>query len=134
MSSKNAGQYAPLPPARFVETVSANTRSFYVSERFKSEIFINEIIYSFAANTQRTLRLRFWVSDQQAVDDDATPRGINLLAHTGTRDYVVGDGESNQRISINRKVPAGMRLMIDAENTDSYSHTVDAGFDAAEVL
>lgn len=131
---KAQGQYATVPPARFVETVSANTRSFYVTERFKSEIYIDDIIYSFAANTQRTLKLRFWVTDQQAVADDAIPRGINLLAHTGTRDYVVGDGENNQRIGIGRKVPAGMRLMIDAENTDAYSHTVDAGFDLREVL
>lgn len=128
------GIWRPLPPARFVETVTAGVRSFYVSERFRSEIFINEILYSFAENTQRTLKLRFWATEQQAVADDALPRGMNLLAHTGTRDYVVGDGEANQRIYIGRIVPAGLRLMIDAENTDAYSHTVDAGFDLREKI
>ena len=128
------GQFAAIPPARFTETVAAGVRSSYVTERFKKEIYINEIIYSFAANTQRTLKLRFWVTDQQAIPNDEQPTGINLLAHTGTRDYVVGDGESNQRIFIGRKIPAGMRLCIDAENIDSYGHTLDAGFDLREVL
>ena len=132
--NQSQGQYAALPPARFVETVTAGVRSSFVTERFQNEIYINEIIYSFATNTQRTLKLRFWVIDAQSVPDDEQPVGINLLSHTGTRDYVVGDGESNQRIFIGRKMPAGMRLCVDAENSDAYAHTLDAGFDLREVL
>ena len=118
-------EYKELPPIGFVETVNANTRSFYFSDRFREAFHIVQIMVSFAPNTQRTLQLRFWVTSLSVLGYDLQPSGIPLLSG-GTREYIVGDTEEGRPFPINKDFPGGNRIMVDANNVDGNVHTLDA--------
>jgi len=123
-----------IPPPTFNESVVANTRSFYVSERFQFRFFVHKVRYRFRDGALDTLRLRFWVTDRQAIEDDTNPTGESLLGGYGTRDYVTGNGPATIELEINREFVRGRRLLVDAENTDANPHTVDVQFIVSEVV
>ena len=121
-----------VAPASFQKTVSAATRSSYVGRQMEKPWRILDIRPAFAINTQRNLRLSFWVTDQSSIPDgDANggrPTGVNLMAFEGdSEDYIVGDGEEGEKsIAVQRQFPEGLRPCVEAYNVDgSNAHTLD---------
>ena len=124
----------PIAPATFQDSIAANTRSFIVTDRFRFPFFIVRFRPSFALNTQRNLRVRFWISETDpTLETDNTgvlaegPSGINLMGDYGVQDYIVGDGEEGEKdVPVNRWFPDGKRIIIDCHNLDSSNpHTLD---------
>ena len=135
-------QATQRPPARFHSTVAAATRTpSFSSERFIQPTRIEAVRVSFALNTQRTLRLRFWLAMSTSTrtttgsNQTVPTEGRNLLAGWGDVDYVVGDGQEGEiRIPLNVDHPGGFYLCVDADNQDgSNSHTVDVTFDLLDL-
>ena len=123
----------PASPVSFQNSIGADTRKILVSDRIPYDFHIVQIRPSFALNTQRLLRLRFFVVDEN--DFPATSpaagapgaAGINLMANRGAQDYIVGDGaEGEKDVPVGRTFERGKRVAVDCHNTDaSYAHTVD---------
>jgi len=126
---------AQMPVGDFVESIPANTRQTFLTLRFSSPFFLQRFDRSFALNTQRQLRLRFWVTPQRVVQDNESPAGMNLLGRFGTQDYIVGDGETSRPLHINRMFPGGYCIAVDAQNMSAANaHTLDVQVFAWEVL
>ena len=111
----------------FLAIVPAGSERSYTSYRINAPIRTKEIAVSFALNTNRTLQVGFFISD-----DDETPNGkpggFNLLSNFGPADYLVGDDD---RKVLRHEVDLpnrGHYLKIYAKNTDGVSHTLDAQF------
>ena len=132
----NSDRLRAITPASFQSTISANTRTCSVTERFRHPFYVLRFRPSFALNTQRNLRIRFFITDEATFPDDTGSAargatGTNLLADYGVQDYIVGDGEEGEKdIPINRWFPDGKRICVDAHNLDaSNPHTLDLGVD-----
>ena len=112
--------------ASFFSTVAAGSKKTLVSERINAPFITRRIVASFALNTARTLRLRFFISPDADNPTTTYPNGTNLLQLVGHVDYVVGDDEQKD---VRFEVPeplAGKWLKVYAENTDTNLHTIDA--------
>jgi hypothetical protein len=122
----------PLQPPTFNEQLAAGTRAVYGSERIRPQFFVHEIRYAFRDGALDTLKLRFWISDQvNPVAGDVI--GESFLAGYGTRDFVSGEGPEVRVLPINKQYRGGLRLFVDADNTDSFLHTVDVMYIVSEV-
>jgi len=124
-----------IPPVMFnkILGIPASTRRFLFSDRFEVPLFVHAVTYSFRAGNLDTLELRFWMTQIQALADDAKPSGMPLLGTYGADDYVSGENMFNFRIPIERSFPSGLRFMVDANNTDSNPHSAICYFDVSEV-
>lgn len=110
----------------FNGTVAANSAktlcSKYVTTPFTTERFR----VHFALNTNKLLRIKFFVSP-----DDSTPTaepltGHPILAVMGHVDYLVGDDETVE-IPYRTKYPdRGLFIKVFADNRDSFAHSIDA--------
>lgn len=125
---------------QFQDTVAANTRECFFTERFMRPILCETIRVSFAINTQRTLRIRMWATTGttvHAIDGthDLPVAGRNLMNTTGPQDYTTGDGQEGEIIiARNVRLPGGSFLCVDADNTDvANAHTVDVAIDVVEL-
>jgi len=126
---------AQMPIANFYKSVPAATRQTFLTQKFTQPFFLQRFDRSFALNTQRYLRLRFWITPQVTIADDVQPEGMNLLGHFGDEDYIVGDGETTRPLQINRMFPPGFRIAVDADNQDgANAHTLDVQVYAWEIL
>ena len=112
--------------ASFFSTVAANSKKTLVSERINAPFETRLIVASFALNTARTLRLRFFVSPDDDNPTTTYPNGVNLLQLVGQVDYLVGDNEQ-KRVRFEVPEPlSGKWLKVYADNTDGTEHTIDA--------
>jgi hypothetical protein len=104
-----------------------------VTPRFRHPFFIVQFRPSFAMNTQRNLRLRFWIVDSDDFVTDPVQSGAGARGGYGTslieglQDYIVGDGEEGEKnVPVNRWFPDGKRIAVDAHNLDATNaHTLD---------
>ena len=114
-SIRNTINFHALIPAA-ASAVQSQRTSFF-SDRITAPSRLQTIRPKFAINTQRLLRLRFWITySQTTVPISPTgemPTGRNLMANSLTGnasavDYVVGDGEAYAPINRRADSPAGV--------------------------
>lgn len=116
---------ARLSTISFFDTVDANSNKTLVSKRITQKFTVKKINASFALNTNRTLKLRFFVSATTEAPTTEQPEGLNILKQLGQVDFVVGDDEQKDvQIEI-REFTKGARIKVYAENTDTFKHTID---------
>ena len=117
---------ARLSTISFFDTVVANSNKTLVSKRITQKFTIKRIRASFALNTNRTLKLRFFISATTEAPTTKEPEGLNVLKQLGQVDFIVGDDEVKEFPIEIREFTKGARIKIYAENTDSFKHTIDA--------
>jgi hypothetical protein len=117
---------ARLSTISFFGTVPPLSNTTLVSRRITSNFTVKEIAASFALNTNRQLRLYFFISYDTEAPTDKEPQGINILKQLGQVDYLVGDDERKVvKIEIKEFVK-GAYIKVYAVNEDTYEHTIDA--------
>lgn len=110
----------------FNGTVAANSKVTLVSQRLIFPFATKEFRVHFALNTNKTLRVSFYISP-----DDSAPTAKPLTGHSvfstlGQVDYIVGDDET-VIIPYHILIPdRGMFAKVFADNRDSYEHSIDA--------
>ncbi len=111
----------------FLATVPAGSERSYTSARINAPIRTKEIAVSFALNTNRTLQVGFFISDDEQTPN-GKPGGFNLLSNFGPVDYLVGD-DDRKVLRHEVDLPSrGHYLKVYANNTDGVDHTLDAQF------
>jgi hypothetical protein len=109
----------------FFGSVAANSIKTLVSGSLTFPFTTEEFRAHFALNTNKTLRIRFFVSP-----DDSTPvsfpvTGQSIFEPCGQVDYLVGDDET-VIVRYRVEIPvSGMFFKVVAENLDSYEHSID---------
>lgn len=110
----------------FHGTVEAGSEKTLVSQilgfTYKTKVFR----ISFALNTNREMRIKFFISSDKDAPSAGEPLGDNPLEPYGGVSYVVGDDEIKDLPHEMKVLTAPTWLKVHAENTDSYSHTIDA--------
>lgn len=114
-----------LLAVRFSGTVSANTNKTVVSQKMMRPFRLYKIIAYFALNTNRTLKLYFYISPDNSEPTSSPLTGSNILGEAGQVDYVVGDNDSKEMNQEFFSKTGNMYLKVFAENTDVFSHTID---------
>lgn len=110
----------------FYGTVGANLKTTLVSKRINFPFTSGQFRVHFALNTNKTLRLAFFVSPDKEASTTVEPNGQNILDVLGQVGYLVGDDET-VTIPYRVRVPeVGVYLKVWAVNTDSYEHSIDA--------
>lgn len=110
----------------FNGTVAANSIKTLVSQRLIFPFATREFRVHFALNTNKTLRVEFFISP-----DDSAPTARPLTGHSvfstlGQVAYIVGDDET-VIIPYHILIPErGMFIKVFADNQDSYEHSIDA--------
>lgn len=108
----------------FHGTVAANSKKTLVSQRLKFPFATKEIISYFALNTNRELRLEFFVSPDDSAPTSKPLTGHSILSTLGEVPYVVGDdGPVPVPYHVLFK-DIGLYLKVFADNRDSYEHTI----------
>jgi hypothetical protein len=115
-----------LTTINFLDTVAASSNKTLVSKRIENKFRVKRIRCSFALNTNRTLRLYFFVSEDPSAPTDEEPKGFNLLSQLGQQNYLVGDDEWKELPLEVEEFEKGKYVKIYAVNTDTYEHTIDA--------
>ena len=110
----------------FFGTVDAGNIKTLVSKRINTPFSINNIIASFALNTNRTLKLSFWISPDDDAPTSGNPTGVSILAERGQVDFLVGDDEQKDFTTELIQNTAGWYIKVRAENTDAFPHTIDS--------
>lgn len=110
----------------FSGTCLAAAELTLVSKRINYPFKILSFNASFALNTNRTLKLRCFISPDKSASTTGEPTGQNIFATLGEDSYLIGDDEQkNLKHEVNVR-ESGMYLKIHAENIDTFAHTVDA--------
>jgi len=117
---------ARLTTIAFHSTVAPQANKTLVSKRITERFRVKRIRASFALNTNRTLKLYFFISYDKEAPTTEKPAGINILAQLGQVDYLVGDDESKDFPIEIQEFRRGAYIKVYAENTDTYTHTIDA--------
>lgn len=110
----------------FVGTVAANSNKTLVSQRLTFPFATREFRVHFSLNTNKKLRIEFFVSPDNSVPTSKPLTGQSIFGVLGQVAYFVGDDETVV-IPYHVLFPEmGLYLKVWAENTDSYEHSVDA--------
>ena len=128
MEELNKVRIVPLDSVTlpFYGTVGANSIKTLVSGHLTFPFTTEEFRAHFALNTNKTLRLRFFMSPDDSAPTSFPVGGNSIFLPVGQVDYLVGDDETvvvRYRVEI---AESGTFLKVVAENTDSYDHTIDA--------
>lgn len=110
----------------FYDTVSANSCKTLVSKPLLFPYTLERMRVHFALNTNKQLRIKFYLSTDDSAPTSEPLTGENVLGSLGQVDYLVGDDETVE-IPYRLGVPVGgMYVKVFAENNDSYAHSIDA--------
>lgn len=109
----------------FLSSVDANSAITIVSKRISRPFRLWLIRPHFALNTNRTLRLYFFVSPDNYAPTSLPMTGSNLIAEASQTNYVVGDDEYKLLWQNWESQTGGNYLKVYADNTDSFDHTID---------
>lgn len=110
----------------FHGTVAAHSRATLVSKIITAPFELQRVRVSFALNTNRTLRVEFFISPDDSAPTDKPLTGISVLSELGQVDYLVGD---DNQVDVPMRIlvtTANMRMKVFADNLDSYEHSIDA--------
>ena len=124
----NAVRIVPLDSVTlpFNGEVAANSIKTLVSGHITFPFTTEEFRAHFALNTNKKLRLRFFISSDDSAPTALPVGGQSIFLPVGQVDYLVGDDSTvtvKYRVQIDQ---SGTYLKVVAENTDSYLHTIDA--------
>ena len=109
----------------FFGTCLANSTKVLASHSISSPFVLTEIKASFALNTNRLLKLSFFISPDETEQTTGEPTGLNLLGEYGQVDYITGDDES-KFLKHNASQPTHPTwLKVYAVNIDDFNHTID---------
>lgn len=109
----------------FSGTCLAGDQIVLVSQRITTKYITKKFVASFAMNTNRTLKIRYFISPDPTAPSTGTPTGVNILASYGEEYWLAGD---NEQKSIEHEVEvssAGSYIKIYAQNEDGFDHTID---------
>lgn len=110
----------------FYGTVDANSSVTLVSKPLLFPYTLERMRVHFALNTNKQLRIKFYLSPDDSAPTSEPLTGENVLGSLGQVDYLVGDDETVE-IPHRLGVPVGgMFVKVFAENLDSYEHSIDA--------
>lgn len=110
----------------FNGTVAANSKVTLVSQRLIFPFVTKEFRVHFALNTNKTLRVSFYISPDDSAPVVQPLTGHSVFSTLGQVDYVVGDDET-VIIPYHILIPdIGIFIKVFADNTDSYEHSIDA--------
>jgi hypothetical protein len=110
----------------FFDTVAANSSKTLVSKPLLFPYTVERFRAHFALNTNKQLRVKFYLSLDDSAPTSEPLTGENVLGSLGQVDYLVGDDEPVE-IPYRLGVPVGgMYVKVFAVNLDSYEHTIDA--------
>lgn len=110
----------------FFGTVAANSKATLVSKLITVPFELQRVKVSFALNTNRTLRVEFFISPDRSVPTDKPLTGLSVLSELGQVDYLVGDDDSKEVPVKMDVLTSNMYIKVYADNRDSYPHTIDA--------
>lgn len=116
---------ARLTTIAFHDTVDPLSKKTLVSKRITERFTVKRIRASFALNTNRTLKLRFFISYDRTAPTTKQPSGTNILTQLGQVDYIVGDGDVKDFPIEIKEFRRGAYIKVYAENEDAYPHTID---------
>ena len=103
----------------------ANGELTLCSKRVNFPFRTKRFVASFALGTDRTLRLKFFLSPDPSEPASGKPTGINLLGIFGEDPYLIGDDEQKSVDYETEVKQLGYYIKVYANNTDSFDHTVD---------
>lgn len=110
----------------FNGVVAANCMKTLVSQRLIFPFATREFRVHFALNTNKKLRVSFFISPDDSAPTDKSLTGHSVFSTLGQVDYVVGDDET-VIVPYHIFIPGiGMFIKVFAENIDSYEHSIDA--------
>lgn len=110
----------------FNGTVAANSKVTLVSQRLIFPFVTKEFRVHFALNTNKTLRVSFYISPDNSAPTVKPLTGHSVFSTLGQVDYIVGD-DVTVTIPYHILIPViGMFIKVFADNTDSYPHSIDA--------
>lgn len=104
----------------------ANSELTLVSKRLNFRYITKKIIAAFALNTEHTLQIIPFLSYDPSSPTSGKPSGTSLFSPYGQIDYLSGDDEHEEHQHELVVSQVGTYLKIYANNTDSFSHTIDA--------
>lgn len=107
-------------------SVGAGAGVTLVSKRLTFPFTTERFRVHFALNTNKTLRIRFFISADASAPTAQPVVGHNIFAPLGQVDYIVGD---NQEVEVPYRVKCvdrGTYIKLFAENLDANPHTIDA--------
>lgn len=108
----------------FFGTIPANSNRTFVSKRITYPFRLDGLRIHFALGTNRTLRVKLYISPDDSAPTAEPLSGENVLDAAGQVDYIVGDDEPIDFPYAVRVEPVGMYLKLHCVNTDSWDHTV----------
>ena len=113
----------------FFGACAALSSKVLVSQRISSPFIVSEIRASFALNTNRTLKLSFFVSPDPSAPVTGTPTGFDCLDEYGQVSFLTGDDEQKtvKNNSLIKEHPSWLKIF--ALNADNFEHTIDAQID-----
>lgn len=110
----------------FFGTVAASSELTLVSKRITAPFKTLAFAVSFPPGMNRTVELRPYISLDPTAPTTGRPTGVNMLTQLGQSENIVGDDE-RKIITLEVVNPSrGAFLKVYANNTDTFSHTVDA--------
>jgi hypothetical protein len=109
----------------FSGTCVANGELTLCSKRINFPFMTKKFVASFALGTDRTLKLRYFLSPDSSEPATGKPTGINLFGIFGEDPYLIGDDEQKVVEHETRVKEKGYYIKVYANNTDSFDHTVD---------
>lgn len=110
----------------FSGMVSAGGQLVLVSKRIASPFVTRELGASFALGTNRTLQLRYFISNDDSAPTTERPMGLDLLSIFGEDSFVLGDDEQKELPFEVDQREGGSYIKVYANNTDAFEHSVDA--------
>jgi len=110
----------------FLGTVSAGGELTLVSRRITFPFRTWKLRVFFPLNTNRTVRVSFFLSPDSSAPITGKPTGQNLFSAYSAVDYIVGDDEMKELEHVVDVKEIGQYVKVYARNTDAFPHTVDA--------
>lgn len=118
----------------FKGLVDASSKATLVSKRITFPFTLEKVRAQFALNTNRELRIEFYISPDDSTPTDKPLTGHSVLSTLGQVAYIVGDDEPIEiphRLAVKE---AGMYIKVFADNQDSYPHSIVAQVFISRVL
>lgn len=110
----------------FFGTVAAHSKATLVSKLITAPFELQRVKVAFALNTNRQLRVEFFISPDESTPTDKPLTGLSVLSALGQVEYLVGDDDTKEvpmKIAVRT---SNMYVKVFADNQDSYEHTIDA--------
>lgn len=123
--SIGSDHHGQILTVNFLSSVAANTAKTVVSKRISRPFKLLLIRPHFILNTNRKVRLYFFVSPDDSSPSSLPLTGSNLIAEASQTNYIVGDDEYKMLWQNWDSQSGGHYLKVFANNTDTFEHAID---------